>query len=134
MTRIGKRLGMLVVAASIAGTAAMMSAPAHAEGIIDSNGNFWAGGSYDENGRTGQFQFQAGDYSSTYDRYQQAIVWVSGQDGGNARAECFRGNGTTNWYESTIVARNGTNSSHYDCSNNGTYNQGLADEAVDLHP
>jgi hypothetical protein len=130
---MSRRLGMMAVAAGIAGTAVMMSAPAHAEIIVDSNGYFWSNGSYDDYGRTGQFQFQAGDYSNSYG-YQQAIVWVSGQDGGNARAECYRGNGTTNWYESTIVARNGTNSSHYDCANNGTYNQGLADEAVDLHP
>jgi hypothetical protein len=133
MTGIRRRLGMMVVAAGIAGTAAMMSAPAHAEIIVDSDGYFWSSGSYDDYGRPGQFQLQAGDYSNSYG-YQQAIVWVSGQDGGNARAECYRGNGTTNWYESTIVARNGTNASHYDCANNGTYNQGLADEAVDLHP
>lgn len=133
MTRLRSRLGMIVAAAGIAGTAAMMSAPAHAETIVDSGGWFFSNGSYDDYGRTGQFQFQAGD-DSIYYGYQEAIVWVSGQDGGNARAECFRGNGGTNWYESTIVSRNGANSSHYDCSNNGTYNQGLADEAVDLHP
>ncbi|MEU1446028.1 hypothetical protein [Streptomyces mirabilis] len=74
----------------------------------------------------------ANNWDSRYQRYQQSLVWVSGQDGGKDMAHCLRGNGGANWYESSIVARNGTNSSHYDCTNNGTYNQGLDQVGVDL--
>ncbi|WP_143076641.1 hypothetical protein [Streptomyces sp. MUSC 14] len=57
---------------------------------------------------------------------------VSGQDGGKDMARCLRGNGGASWYESSIVARNGTNSSHDDCTDNGTCNQGFDQAGVDL--
>ncbi|MFE9404288.1 hypothetical protein ACFYNY_21325 [Streptomyces sp. NPDC006530] len=97
----------------------------HPTGVMDS-------GSYNDSGRTGTYQFVANNWDGRYQRYQQSLVWVAGQDGGKDMAHCLRGNGGGNWYESSIVARNGTNSSHYDCTNNGTYNQGFDQVDVDL--
>lgn len=45
--------------------------------------------------------------------------------GVNSRAKCQRGNGGTQWYQSTIRATYWSSDSHYDCDNNGTYNQAI---------
>jgi hypothetical protein len=124
------KLGALAVVGGLA-TVLLTGNAAHAETWLYP-ASMVQGGSYNDLGRTGQYQFQLGDEDGY--GWEQSIVWVSGQDGGQDLAKCFRGNGGTAWYESTIVARNGTNSSHYDCSNNSTYNEGLAQVGVDLHP
>ncbi|MFE5332069.1 hypothetical protein ACFRCG_37385 [Embleya sp. NPDC056575] len=129
MSRNRKILGVLALAiscATIGVTAGTAEAKViYADSVEEHN-------SYDVEGKTGQYQFTTNNWDSRYQRYQQSFVWVSGGLGGKDMAHCLRGNGTGNWYESSIVARNGTNSSHYDCSGNGTYNRGFDQVAVDL--
>ncbi|MER5636452.1 hypothetical protein ABT095_05820 [Kitasatospora sp. NPDC002227] len=68
---------------------------------------------------------------STGDGGYQSIITVTGSGSAQDRAQCSRGNGGTNWYESTIRASGG-GTSHYDCLNNGTYNRGLVGVGVDF--
>ncbi|MFD7334497.1 hypothetical protein ACFV98_00630 [Streptomyces violascens] len=130
MVRSWKTFGALAVAACCA-TIGLTAGTAEAQTTIKT-GNVTEANTYNDYGRTGSYQFVANNWDSRYQRYQQSFVWVAGQDGGKDMAHCLRGNGGGNWYESSIVARNGTNSSHYDCTNNGTYNQGFDQVGVDL--
>ncbi|MFJ8386655.1 hypothetical protein ACIQ9Q_19420 [Streptomyces sp. NPDC094438] len=130
MPRNWKTFGALAVAGCCA-TIGLTTGTAEAQTQIKTS-NVTELGSYNDSGRTGNYQFVANNWDSRYQRYQQSFVWVSGQDGGKDMAHCLRGNGGANWYESSIVARNGTNSSHYDCTNNGTYNRGFDQVGVDL--
>ncbi|MFE4874920.1 hypothetical protein [Streptomyces sp. NPDC056682] len=131
MSRNWKSYGALALAACCA-SIGLTAVAAEAQTRVTTS-NVTELGSYNDFGRTGNYQFTANNWDSRYQRYQQSFVWVSGQDGGKDMARCLRGNGGSNWYESSIVARNGTNSSHYDCTNNGTYNQGFDMVAVDLN-
>jgi hypothetical protein len=45
--------------------------------------------------------------------------------GVNSRAKCQRGDGGTQWYQSSIRATYQSGDSHYDCDNNGTYNRAV---------
>ncbi|MEV4440248.1 hypothetical protein AB0K09_14710 [Streptomyces sp. NPDC049577] len=130
MPRNWKRLGALTLAGCCA-TVGLAVGTAQAQEILP-GAPFTQQLSYNDDGRTGQYQFTASNWDSRYQRFQQSIVWVSGQDGGKDRVQCYRGDGSANWYESSIIARNGTNPSHYDCTNNGTYNRGFDHAAVDL--
>lgn len=128
MTRTRKSLGALVLAGGLAAVA-FTAGSAQANETIDTY-NKGQSGSYNDGGRTGQYQFQLADEDQY--GFEQSNVWVSGGDGGYDRADCIRGNGGTNWYQSTIFAVNGENASHYDCANNGTYNRGINEVGVDL--
>lgn len=66
----------------------------------------------------------------------QAYVKVTktdGSNGVNSRAQCERGNGGTQWYQSTIHAVNLNATSHYDCDHNGTYNRAVVGLGGDFY-
>ena len=87
---------------------------------------------HDYSGRTG-----SATYGRTHVRWTtgdgglQSIMKVTGAGSGQDRARCARADGGTNWYQSTIIAFNGS-TSHYDCGNNGTYNRHLTGHGIDL--
>ncbi|MFJ9953662.1 hypothetical protein [Kitasatospora sp. NPDC091207] len=85
-------------------------------------------------GSTGGFTY---NYYGTYAEFYtgqgglQSIIRVTGNGSAQDRAQCQRGNGETNWYQSTIRASGG-GTSHYDCSANGTYNRALVGVGADF--
>ncbi|MEV7783375.1 hypothetical protein [Kitasatospora sp. NPDC088351] len=93
-----------------------------------------AGQVVDFPGSTGGFAFTYSGTTAQFSTGQaglQSIIKVTGTGSAQDRAQCQRGNGETNWYQSTIRASNG-GTSHYDCSANGTYNRALVGVGADF--
>jgi hypothetical protein len=62
-----------------------------------------------------------------------AVITKSGSYGVSSRAQCERGNGGTQWYQSTIHATSLGSASHYDCNHNGTYNRAVTGLGGDFY-
>lgn len=62
-----------------------------------------------------------------------AVITRSGSYGVSSRAQCERGNGGTQWYQSTIHATSLGSASHYDCDHNGTYNRAVVGLGGDFY-
>ncbi|WP_234544507.1 TetR-like C-terminal domain-containing protein [Streptomyces shenzhenensis] len=87
MPRDWKTFGALAVAGRCA-TIGLATGTTEAQTRIKTS-NVTEPGWYNDSGRTGNYQFVANNWDSRYQRYQQSLVRVSGQDGGKDMAHCL---------------------------------------------
>ena len=118
---IAVAIGTATVTALLAG-----GAPAHAQ-VVDQSLN------------TGAFNATVGDttahvYPQISGSHKASYAMVTGGTlSAQARAQCQRRDGRTNWYQSTIRRRRNSGNSHYDCDNNGTYDTAIVGIGVDIN-
>ena len=129
---IAAAIGTATVAALLAG-----GAPAHAQ-VID---HAWKTATFTASVtiRSNLIPSQTDTTTAKVSRSGKAsyATVTGGGHSAQARAQCQRRDGRTNWYQSTIRSRiiNGFYgpSSHYDCGNNATYDYKLVGLGVDIN-